>query len=224
MPATQVDYVVALARMRTEWQTILGEEDPVPAWECEVARMRAELHDLRANGLWRSGKRTLLGAIGVHHDEVIMCRGLSWLLTPDGWHGLGSRVLDGLVGYLGVERAGAAHATVVVEESRDDTRADIIVRFGSTTILIEAKVWALEQPRQCDRLAHHWAEESPTLVFLTRNGGGPVTAVESKEAWHALAWSDVATLVQTAIERSPECEPGVHEYLRTLEIYGGNRS
>ena len=223
MHPAPLDYEVEFARMRAQWLALVQAQDPVPVWTLEVERMRATHDRLRADGLWRTGRKTLLGVLGVHHDEVIMCRGLAWLLTPDGWHGLGARVLGGLLDHLGVDGAGAANATVVVEESRDDTRADIVVRFDTTAILIEAKIWALEQPRQCDRLAHQWAEESPALVFLTRAGHEPLTAVESRDAWHPLAWSDVASLIELAIKQSDECEPGVHEYLRTLQIYGGQR-
>lgn len=52
-----------------------------------------------------------------------MCSGLAWLLNPDGWHGLGSAVLNGLLAKIGVHAAGSASATVALEETRHDTRA-----------------------------------------------------------------------------------------------------
>ena len=114
-------------------------------------------------------------------------------------------------------------ALVVTEETRDATRADIVIRFGDVCVVIEAKIWAGEQPRQADRLAEGWAEEVPALVFLTRSGAPPLTAVESRDSWRSIAWSQVATLIASAVAQRPNCEPGVREYLRTLEHYGGSR-
>ena len=33
-------------------------------------------------------------ALGLQHHEVSLTAGLAWLLDPDGWHGLGSKVLS----------------------------------------------------------------------------------------------------------------------------------
>lgn len=225
MRSTSIDYAAELQRLASEWQVIAHDEDPVPHWQTQIARLNSDMLGLKASGQWRSGRRTLLSVLGVHHDEVLMCRGLAWLLTPDGWHGLGSRALVALLDFLDVDSTGADDASVVVEEARDDTRADIVVRFGSTTLLIEAKIWAFEQPRQCDRLAHYWADEAPTLVFLTRTGSPPTTAIESKSDWRSLAWSDLASLMDAvATEAGGDCDPGMLEYVRTMQIYGGRRA
>ena len=223
MTAATEDFSSDLARLAQEWASITSDPGPVPHWQAEIARMSAEHSRLRATGQWRAGGRTLLRALGLHHNEVIMCRGLAWLLTPDGWHGLGSAVLDGLLGRLGVATDGSEHAVVITEEVKDIARADIVVRFEGVTVLIEAKVWAFEMGKQADRLAEGWADEPVHLVFLTRDGKDPATAVASRGDWHSLAWSDVAQIVAAAISANPDCEPGVWEYLRTIEIYGGTR-
>ncbi|KAA1419215.1 hypothetical protein F0U44_12250 [Nocardioides humilatus] len=171
---------------------------------------------------WRSGKKTLLGALGLHHNEVAMCRGLAWLLTPNGWHGLGAAVLDELLTALDLARDDSRTARVVLEESREDTRADIVVRFGATTLLIEAKIWAGEGAQQCDRLARLWDSETPTLVFLTRSGDQPRTAIASGGRWRPLRWTDIADMIESAIEGIVGVDVGVQEYLRTLRLYGGN--
>jgi len=56
--------------------------------------MRGEADSLRDQGRWRGGHRTLMHALGIQHREVFLTAGLAWLLDPDGWHGLGSRVLS----------------------------------------------------------------------------------------------------------------------------------
>jgi PD-(D/E)XK nuclease superfamily len=214
-------FAVELARMVELWESIASETNPVPGWESEIARIRDQQARLRATGQWRSGGRTLLHALWVHHNEVMMCRGLAWLLTPDGWHGLGTAVLDGLLVHLGVPTEGSARAVVTTEESRGDTRADVLVRFEGVAVLIEAKIWALEQRQQADRLADDFGEETPHLVFLTREGNLPSTAVTSRDRWHPITWSTIAEIVASGVSTMPDCEPGVNEYQRTLEFYGG---
>lgn len=150
-----------------------------------------------------------------------MFRGLAWLLTPDGWHGLGSSVLDGLLDRLEVSAEGSTHAVVVTEEPRGDTRADVLIRFEGVAVLIEAKVWASEQNQQADRLAERWADEMPRLVFLTRDGRDPLTAIASRGQWCPISWGTIAEILKRAVVTRPDCEPGVREYMRTLEIYGG---
>lgn len=230
MGTSPLDHDAEFARVRSDWQQITPDPDPLPFWETELARMRADVAQLRADGMWRSGRRSLLGALEVHHSEVLMCRGLGWLLNPDGWHGLGTRFLDGLLAKLDVQTSVSASATLAIEEPRHDTRADLVIRSGTTTVLIEAKIWAWEQPNQCDRLARHWRSETPKLVFLTRDGRCPTTAVESKGLWLTLAWSDIAEVLDQVvnpggvIELPDGLDPGVSEYLRTLKIYGESRA
>ncbi|KGN29735.1 hypothetical protein N802_11615 [Knoellia sinensis KCTC 19936] len=154
-----------------------------------------------------------------------LCAGLAWLLTPDGWHGLGTTLLRALLdelGFTALEEADVAGASVVTEEWSTDntTRADIVVRLpqSATTVLVEAKVWAGEQPNQCQRLAELWASESPTLVFLTRTGSQPLTAREG-DHWIPLAWASVARLMHQV--DAPSWSPGARELRETIEVYGG---
>jgi hypothetical protein len=93
------------------------------------------------------------------------------------------------------------------------------VRMPGVTLLVEAKVYADEQPGQCDRLANAWMEEQPELVFLTLNGRQPYTAVTSAGRWHRLAWPQVAAVIADAA-RSSDCAPGVRDLLATIEIFG----
>jgi PD-(D/E)XK nuclease superfamily len=110
---------------------------------------------------------------------------------------------------------------VAVEETRSggETRADLVVRMPGVTLLIEAKVYADEQPGQCDRLAEAWADEKPTLVFLILDGRLPYTAVTSAGLWHQLAWPQVAAVIADAA-RASDCAPGVLDLLATIEIFG----
>ena len=153
------DAETRLAQMSEEWTVILasssGDREVIGSWEQSIDSMRREADSLRDEGRWRGGHRTLMHALGVQHREVFLTAGLAWLLDPDGWHGLGSRVLTGLIGQLGLPPTVSYPVSVAVEETRSGgkTRADLVVRMPGVTLLIEAKVYADEQPGQCDRLA-----------------------------------------------------------------------
>jgi hypothetical protein len=214
-----------LAQISEEWNAVLasstGGQAVLANWEQSIDSMRREAASLRDQGRWRGGRRTLMHALGIQHSEVYLTAGLAWLLDPDGWHGLGSKVLSGLLVQLGLPSAIDYPVRVAVEETRSggETRADLVVRMPGVTLLIEAKVYADEQPGQCDRLADAWATEEPALVFLTLEGRSPRTAITSAALWHQLAWPQVAAIIADAA-RASDCAPGVRDLLATIEIFG----
>jgi hypothetical protein len=204
-----------------EWHQVQKRTHPLSKWNAQIQEMRAEVGRLKAYGVWRSGARTLLSELGVHYSEVALCRGMAWLLRPDGWHGLGTTMLEELLDHLGLPTDGADGATVSTEVLRHETRADIVIQFADTCVLIEAKIFAEEQSDQADRLARWWSEDASTLVFLTRDGRRPATAIESHESWRTLRWQEVARLLGVAIAKRPDCAPGARDLQQTLELHGG---
>jgi hypothetical protein len=188
--------------------------------------MRSEVDDLRGERRWHGGKRTLMHALGIHYLELPLTAGLAWLLDPDGWHGLGSHVLSGLLDQLGLPLAVARPVTVIKEEDRPawKTRADLVVRMPGTTLLFEAKVLSGEQDKQCDRLSKAWEPEAPTRVFLTTDGRPPLTAVHSHGQWRSLTWTQVGVIIQDAIDRVPDCAPGAREFQATIEMMETSQS
>ena len=188
--------------------------------------MRSEVEELRGQGRWRGGKRTLMQALGIHYLELPLTAGLAWLLDPDGWHRLGGHVLSGLLDHLGLPSVIAHPVIVTTEEARPawKTRADLVIRAPGTNLLFEAKVFSGEEDEQCDRLSKAWEPEAPTLVFLTLDGRKPLTAVHSRGQWHSLTWTQVGVIIRGAIDRVPDCAPGAREFLATIEMMGANQS
>ena len=156
-----------------------------------------------------------MAALGLQFDEVALCRGLAWLLEPGGSHRMGHDPLHALLRDLDVPFADDAPIEIRVEEARADTRADVVLRVGEHTVILEAKVFAGEQPRQADRLYKHWAGENLTLVFLTRTGHFPLTAKESQGMWVARAWRDVAALMRK-VGDGADPSAGAREFIETI--------
>lgn len=188
---------------------------PGAAWEDEFSRLIEEWREVE----WRSGGTTLMAALGLQFQEVSLCRGLAWLLDPEGGHGLGRQVLLAFLRSLDVVVGEDAPVQIRVEEARAGTRADIVVRVGGRTVIIEAKVFAGEQPHQADRLYEHWAHEDPLLVFLTRTGQAPFTARASADRWVSRTWRQIAQLARVAtVDARPPAAPsaGAHEFIETI--------
>ncbi|WP_433354096.1 PD-(D/E)XK nuclease family protein [Micromonospora saelicesensis] len=197
-----------------------GEQ--LPRWESSMAAMASEAARLKATGRWRTGPVTLLEFLGLHEREVRMVACLGWLLRPDGHHGLGDQVVQGLLEALGVPYLPGDPVRVDLEESRRDagrvTRADLVLRVGGRCVLIEAKINAVEHDKQCDRLADLWAKEQPMLVFLTRTGQMPSAAPSSRDMWHQLTWGQVADVIANA-----DPAGGAEDFLHTIRAYQTER-
>ena len=193
--------------LRREWTA----DSPGDDWEDDFSRLIDEWRGVE----WRSGGKTLMAALGLQFDEVALCRGLAWLLEPGGSHRLGRGPLDALLGDLDVPVNEDAPVEIRVEEARANTRADVVLRVGGQTVVIEAKVFAGEQPLQADRLYEHWAGENLTLVFLTRTGYFPSTAQESEGRWVARAWRDVAALMRRVADGA-DASAGAREFIETI--------
>ncbi|MER6590367.1 PD-(D/E)XK nuclease family protein [Micromonospora purpureochromogenes] len=207
----------------------LESGDSMEAWEAAMVALSAEAAEIKAAGGWRRGPRTVIQALGLEQSELKLVRLLGWLLTPDGHHGLGNAVVAALLKRLDVPYSASGEVDVRLEETRFDavdgtlTRADLVLRAGQRSVLIEAKVRASEQPEQCDRLAQLWRDERPTLVFLTPRGDLPRTARCPDYSWIPLSWSDLAEIIAGAVPRDGQSRsstaPGVSDYVQTLALF-----
>ena len=96
------------------------------------------------------------------------------------------------------------------------------MRGDDYTLVIENKVDALEQPKQCDRLyARFRHEQNAYFLFLTPDGRTPKTASgQAKEAFKTASWREVRILLEDSIRACDSmCAPGSDvpiNYLRTL--------
>ena len=150
------------------------------------------------------------------------------LLNPTGRHGLGCALVRRLVEHCTVEPVPASLAvrTVTFSEWRNDREADLVVRGEDFTLVIENKVDASEQPRQCDDLYSNFKNErAPLFLFLTPDGRKPrtATALCAQRAFRTLSWPEVRAMIETALNESRPASGAagavdvVGNYLRTLK-------
>jgi hypothetical protein len=218
--------------VRAEWLAIAQQAAPDShAFE----RVRHEADALISAGLWTSGPADLLSVLGRQRDELAHSRLIAWLLVPTNRHGLGRRFLVAFLDHLWPGEALMARGPVSVEtevvgaglDATDRTRearADIILRGGGLTVLIENKLDAGEQPDQCERLYWGWANEpgETRWVFLTPTGREPTTTVSdtAKSAWRTMSYRNVrdvaANVLSDAIDSDALGLATARQYLETL--------
>ncbi|WP_437274571.1 PD-(D/E)XK nuclease family protein [Sorangium sp. So ce375] len=220
-----------ITSLAAEWRTILAKEREneaaeVAAWEATVAEIRAEHDALLRNGAWVGGPDDTLSILGVGRRELYHSALLAWLLDPQGRHGLGSSFLEALLRRCASDPpTSELHlAQPALEVSRGDARADIVVTAPGLCLVIENKVDAGEQHRQCDRLFESFGREPGALfVFLSPSGRAPETATGSaQEAFQKMSYADIASMLRDAMARAVGKGATVHgrevvsNYLATL--------
>ena len=203
------------------------EAHRLQTWAIEIHDLQRLESDLKRAGRWVRGPSDLLGVLGIEHKEVLNCRVLAWLLDPIGAHGYGALFLRSFLSDIGRLSSAAReiqleqiHETAVItEETKDDTRADVVIYGEGWTVLIEAKIRAGEQPEQGRRLEEGWSDSDPICVFLTRGGKEMGTAVTRK--WIPYKWSEVARCLRSALDESNKDSPNPlpREYIRSMELH-----
>jgi hypothetical protein len=204
-----------------EWETLQSRtQSDVTIWEERIERLVDEETKLRDAGLWVHGRADYLGVLARHRDELTHSRLIGWLLDPCARHGLGSRVLRGLLGCGGltVDDAHAlGRARVTLEHPLAGGRLDIVVDGPGFYLVIENKVDAAEGPDQCAFYAAHVDRADRVLIFLTPDGREATAAPD----FIPVSYRALANLLADALSAATSSGAGrdvASEYLRTLRL------
>ena len=216
--------------MEREWGEISGRRTRalLADWRGAMSEMRHQHDCLVCDRLWVTGPSDFLDIIGLARHENTHSRMLKWLLNPTGRHGLGCALVRRLVEYCDVKLVPAHLAVrkVTFSQWRNDREADLVVWSKDFTLVIENKVDAPEQPRQCDDLyANFKTENAPLFLFLTPDGRPPRTATApcAQRSFKTLSWPQVRAMIETALNESRPASRAavavdvVGNYLRTLK-------
>jgi PD-(D/E)XK nuclease superfamily len=204
--------------LEAEWLSLTARfaASTVEGWEASLKSMTDESEHLRAAGSWQTGPADFLGVTGRSRHELTHSAMLGWLLDSSGRHGLGNRLVIGLLSHTGLPVGDSEYFVVRREITGHSARADLVLSNGQIKVVIENKLDAIEQPFQCERLADDHPD-AQALIFLTPTGGAPLTAL-TQDRWHCIRWSLIAELLEQALEDSGSA-PARHiaeDYLSTL--------
>ena len=220
VPAAWVDQ---LAGMTGAWNDLVA---PVAAWRITASALIAEQHRITAAGNWRTaGPVDLLTIAGRGRRETIHCAVLAWLFRPNESHGLEDRMLHVLLETVGIDAppADVATAHVRTEVIRGERRADIYVTLPGHTIIVEAKVDAIESRDQClDTFRLFGNDEGVRFVFLHPAGRAPDTAGEALPSFKTLSFHTLRKALKAAMDATANAPAGAARataanYLDTLQ-------
>lgn len=226
----EASFVVASA----EWDAIAPSVVDVDAWEKELGRLRAYCQCLVESGRWQTGPGDVLAIIRHQRRELTHSDMIAWLLDPTGQHGLGKRLMRSICREVWPHRAppvGPVSVRLEVDCRAEghQTRADIVVTFGESIILIENKIDAHEGTGQAGRLYRVWVAEATDVrwLLLSPDGRLPVTvgSDNSALAWASLSYPRLAGMIEAALAAaggpSTLGRRSVEQYLATLRSLFG---
>ena len=216
--------------MEREWGEVSARRTRarVASWRGAMSEMRRQQDRLVLTAVWVAGPSDFLAIVDQARAENTHSRMLQWLLKPTGRHGLGNGLVRRLVEHCTGEPAPASLAVrdVAFSQWRNDREADLVVWGEDFTLVIENKVDATEQPRQCDDLyANFKDEKAPRFLFLTPDGREPLTATTpgALGAFRTLSWPEVRAMIEAALNETRPASARavavdvVRNYLRTLQ-------
>jgi hypothetical protein len=214
------------AALLSDWSTVRSQlRSQIMSWEQHFAILTAEESSLRDHGRWIHGRADFLGVLGRHRDELAHSRMIAWLLDPCGRHGLGSRILEGLLEQVFGSRhsLGLARARTRCEVPLIDGRLDIVVEAPGLYLVIENKVDAEEGEDQCAYYGRHLRKGS-LCILLSPEGRDAKNA----SIFKPLRYSQFAAILSRALANADEAAPGrriAEDYLHTLnaEFYDAQR-
>jgi len=199
-------YESEAATLEAEWQAILARvhrdrDDSAQIWATEIAEFATEHDRLIREGRWVSGPEDFLSIIGRSRREAYHSAILAWLLNPQGRHGLGASLLRAVLRACGGDVEGDLRDTLCKQEvQRDGTRADVVVSGPGFTLVIENKVDAGEQPRQCDRIFEQFGQDpGARFLFLTPSGRKPASATGAAAyAFYSMSYPTLTRMIRNA--------------------------
>lgn len=164
----------------------------------------------------------------IRHSNV-----LSWLFDPSESHGLGHKVLSGLIGLLVKERfvnetdalklLTLQYSDIVVY--REWKNIDILIESiqEKFVICIENKIGTKDHSNQLDRyydIVHNkYNNDSFTKVFLYLTPDGSTPQEDSNQAWNIVKYEDIVSILEKTVRKTspnPQASAFIEDYLEIL--------
>jgi hypothetical protein len=206
------------AELQKEWFTARRQvHENVQHWEDRFEELREEENKLRDEGRWIHGRDDFLGVLGWPRDELAHSRIIKWLLDPCARHGLGTRVLAGVIQKVfgsSYHVPRLERAVADCEVSLVDGRLDIVVDAPELYLVIENKVDA-DETGQCAYYAEHLRADARCILLSP--DGREATATNK---FKPMRYADLAEILQRVLAEVAIGASGrrvAEDYLQTLK-------
>ncbi len=198
----------------------------------QVGEIHHQAEQLRRES---GGRFNVFSVLRKPHDEVgLHSSFLHYLLDPKGKHDQGPIFLEAFLSQVGMTLSGDLSK---VKAYREKDNIDILLRSGSEAIVIENKIYALDQKRQLQRyrdtlLGKGIDESSITLIYLTLDGHEPEDMSELdpnhvelvKYSDHILSWLDECVRLMTSKPRIRESLSQYQDIVKRLTGVMGTKA
>lgn len=183
----------------------------------------------------------VLYLLGIHYNEVVICRLIKAIIEPNGFHGLGNKpfelFMQNVIG-VGEFEIGNGRTEIVLEEQIDNNRRiDIAIYYTNNDEVnaqvfvypIEVKIWAKDQDRQLYDYYNYYKHKPDKtkikkIYYLTPDGHDPsdLSIGElDKEKIRKLSFKEdireylVAVLQQT---KNDDCKSIINNFIEVIDV------
>lgn len=154
--------------------------------------------------------------IGLGRNEVRVVSILCWLLDPRGSHGYGPTLQQGLLAHIHQQipqfptisgKGCRVRPETNLNGDRGD-RVDIEITSGNFHLIIEAKIDALEQPKQVERYCEQAKKRAMqhglpwAIIYLTPAGQKPACEHENLVC---LSWYQLSSILEKSMKSHQAC-------------------
>lgn len=168
-------------------------------------------------------KVNLFEILSVSRTEIRHSNMLAWLMNPHGSHGLGGRVLRGIVS----QAAGGLPLNYeAFSIRREENYIDIMAvsEKDRYVLCIENKTYSGEHDNQLDRYRNYVGTTFPgytaQLIYLTRKG----REASDPENWRTMSYGDILNIIEEArkdVQLQPEVILILDNYTDVIRGFGG---
>ena len=183
----------------------------------------------------------ILYMLGIHYNEVVICRLIKAIIEPNGFHGLGNRPFELFMrNVLGVEEdfeIGKGHAEIVLEEQIDNNRRiDIAIYYSNNDKVfvypIEVKIWAKDQDRQLYDYYNYYKHKPDKtkikkIYYLTPDGHDPSQESRGnlKDEIETISFVEeikeyLCNVLQ--LTKNDECKNIINNLIEVIEVMGSD--
>lgn len=159
--------------------------------------------------------------VGIVNAEIRHSNTIAWLMNPNGGHGLGGKVLAGLIEYAGgvppEDMGGFA-----IRREADNIDILAVSATDRMTLAIENKVWSGEHDDQLGRyrraVERRYRGWKHLYLYLTPNDDSPEND-EDAAVWETLGYGSLAVIVEDAMEgaeAAPKARILIGDYLECI--------